>query len=248
VSDIMRQAPEPEAARDGALTNGAAAGTGDDSARTGKLAERGAYDAVLDPNELVPGRSFADPDETDNDAWIMGDMLRQERAMARTWQREGVTSPGRSELLEAGWRQMVAVPDCAALIAAVDVTAVGFFGRLRPDVDHAVLFEHERRVTASFPEFAKVGFLSYYDLGPEHGHYGNLILFSTPDVPEAWHRHPAHSAAVAAAPAHYSSIRLHKGRIPGPFLEGGALHLERTTYLGFQDDRVWRALRIYPLR
>ena len=77
--------------------------------------------------------------------------------MARAWRQEGVTGPGLSELLEAGWRHLVAVPDRARLLTAADVTAVGFFGQLRPDVDHTVLFEHERRVTESFTEYAEIG-------------------------------------------------------------------------------------------
>ena len=221
---------------------------GDRRDGTGRVVDTHGYDIVLAPDESVPGRPFADPAETDDDAWIMGDILRQERALARTWQREGVSGPMVSDLLEAGWRQMVAVPDPVALITAIDVTAVGFFGHLRPGLDHAALFEHERRVAETFEQYASLGLLSYYDLGPEHGRFGNLILFWTPDVPREWHRSAAHNAAVAAAPYHYSSIRLHKGRIPGPFLGGGALHLERTTYLDYRDERVWRALRVYPLR
>jgi hypothetical protein len=207
--------------------------------------ERAPFDVVLDADERVAGRPFTDPAETDSDAWIMGDMLRQERAMARAWRQEGMSGPGMSELIEAGWRHLVAVPERARLLTASDVTAVGFFGQLRPNVDHEVLFEHERRVTESFTEFAELGLLSYFDLGPEHGRFGNLILFWSRDVPPAWHHNAAHVAAVEAAPCYYASIRLHRGRIPGPFLGDGALRLERTTYLDYGGRRVWRGVRMY---
>jgi hypothetical protein len=206
------------------------------------------FDVVLDAAERVPDRPFTDPAETDADAWIMGDMLRQQRAMARAWRREQAGGAFTDERVEAGWRELVVVPDRPALLEAADVTAVGFFGQLSPDTDHGDLFAHERNVVATLGASAAAGFLSYFDLGPEHGRYGNLILFWTPQVPEEWHASPAHLAAVAAAPEHYLCIRLHKGRIPGPFLGVEALRLERTTYLQFGDAGPWRGLRLYGSR
>ena len=242
MTEIRREMPEDEPVDP---TGGAARVGREMTGRAEREAEQQWHHSVLEPDERVAGRPFADPAETDGDLWIMGDMLRQERAMARAWQQEGVTGPGLSELLEAGWRHLVAVPDRARLLAAADVTAVGFFGQLRPNIDHTVLFEHERRVAESFTDYADAGLLSYFDLGPEHGRYGNLILFWTPDVPPEWHHNAAHVAAVEAAPCHYASIRLHKGRIPGPFLGDGALRLERTTYLDYGGRRAWRGVRVY---
>ncbi|MFA4964413.1 MAG: hypothetical protein WC709_02080 [Thermoleophilia bacterium] len=199
---------------------------------------------VLGPSDRLAGRPFTDPEETQGDALIMAAMLARERAIARTWRRHDA-GPGIVEQTEAGSRQLLAVPDGGALLAAHDVTAVGFFGQLRAGVDHAVLFEHERRIAETFPAFAGLGFLSYFDLGPEHGRYGNLILFSTPDVPAEWHANPAHRQAVAIAPQHYDSVRLHKGRIPGSFLGDGEPRIERTQYLDFRGARIWRAARSY---
>jgi hypothetical protein len=137
------------------------------------------------------------------------------------------------------------VPQGDALLDAVDVTAVGFFGALRAGVDHAVLFEIEREVAATFPAFTRFGFLSYFDVGPQHGRYGNLVLFTSAGVPEEWHANPAHRRALAAAPEHYRHIRLHEARIPGPFLGNGELVIERTLYLDFTGERLWRGLRRY---
>ena len=64
-------------------------------------------------------------------------------------------------------------------------------------------------------------------------------------MPTSWHTGPVHRQAVAAAPEHYDHIRLHKGRIPGPFIGRGGLRLERTQYLDFSGSRPWRALRSY---
>lgn len=203
-----------------------------------------AHDALLGPTERVVGRRFSDPEETQHDALIMRDLLLRERAAARIWPQDAVARPLVSEA-EAGRRQLLVVPDRAALLDAGDVTAVGFFGRLREDIDHSSLFELEQRVVRTFPAFAKLGLLSYYDLGLERGRYGNLILFWTPDVPEQWHANASHRRAVAAAPHHYDCIRLHKGRIVGPFLGDGELLIERTQYIDFSREQIWRALRVY---
>ena len=203
-----------------------------------------ADDRVLGPAERVPERPFTDPAETETDTLVMTAMLASERRIARTWKAD-VTGPGISETAQGGGRQLLAVPDGRALLAACDVTAVGFFGSLRGDVDHGVLFEYERRIAQTFPHYAPFGFLSYFDVGPEHGRYGNLILFWTPEEPMEWHHDATHRAAVALAPDHYEHIRLHKGRISGPFMGNGALRIERTQYLDFSGGRLWRALRMY---
>jgi hypothetical protein len=212
--------------------------------RPAPAAGTGAYAAVLSASDILPDRPFTDPKETHDDLLVMSRMLALEREIALTWGPE-VDGPGISEQTSEGWRQLLAVPDGHALLRARDITAVGFFGRLRDDVDHAVLFEHERRIAATFPQYASLGFLSYLDVGPEHGRYGNLILFWSPDVPDAWHRGEAHRRAVADAPAHYLHIRLHKGHIAGPFMGAGEVQVLRTQYLDFSGARPWRALRKY---
>jgi hypothetical protein len=200
--------------------------------------------AVLGPSDLAPTHPFAHPDETRHDLLVLSRMLALEREIALTWGRN-VVGPDIAEETSAGTRRLLAVPDGRALLRARDVTAIGFFGVLRDGVDHAVLYEHERRIAMTFPRYAAAGFLSYLDVGPEHGRYGNLILFWTPDVPEEWRRAEQHGRAVADAPAHYLHIRLHKGCIPGPFMGSGEVELLRTLYIDFSGDAPWRALRTY---
>lgn len=207
-------------------------------------AGQSAFAMALGPADLVPGRPFTDPRSTDEDVLVMSRILALQREVARAWGPD-IEGPGISEQVHGETRQLLAVPDGRALLRARDVTAVGFFGELRAGVDHAVLFEHERAITRTFPDFALLGFLSYFDFGPEHGRYGNLILFWTPEVPDAWHRSAVHRNAVATAPEHYHHIRLHKGRIPGPFMGDGQVEVRRTQYLDFDRPRPWRAIRTY---
>ena len=172
-----------------------------------------AYDAVMGPSERGAGGRSSDPRLTAGDLLVMADLLARERALARTWPR-AAPGPDIGEWSEGESRQLLAVPHGDALLDAFDVTAVGFFGELRAGVDHTILFALEREVAATFPDFARFGFLSYFDVGPQHGRYGNLVLFTAAGVPEAWHANPAHRRARAVAPEHYEHIRLHEGRIP----------------------------------
>lgn len=199
----------------------------------------------LGPREPRGGHEFARLAASRSDMPLMADMLARERSVVRSWVVENATGPRVSERADDDRRQLLVVPDSVALAGARDVTAVGFFGQLRAGIDHTILFDIEARLAETFADYAALGLLSYYDLGAEHGRFGNLVLFSRADGPELWHANPAHRQAVAVAPLHYESIRLHRGHISGPFLGAEALVVERTSYLDFRDERPWRATRLY---
>ena len=201
--------------------------------------------ARLGPLEPRGGHAFARLSATRSDLPILTEMLTRERAVARHWVVGHDADPVTSRLAADGRRQLLIVPDWAALVAATDVTAVGFFGQLRRGVDHAILFDLEATLADTFASYAALGLLSYYDLGAEHGRFGNLVLFARRDGPELWHTNPAHREAVAVAPAHYQSIRLHRGVVPGRFTGAAQLVIERTSYLDFRGPRPWRAVRLY---
>ncbi len=203
------------------------------------------YDVTLGPVELVEGRPFTDPAETHGDAAVMRLMLARERALAAAWTETESADAWMSEQAEDGLRHLLVFPDRARLVGARDVTVVGFFGQRRPGVDHAVVFALERDVLDSFPVYAKVGLLSYYDMELEELRFANLILFWTADVPDQWYRNAAHEQAVAIAPDHYRTVRLHRGRIPGRLLGTADLKIERTRYFDFEGGRTWRALRLF---
>ena len=205
------------------------------------------YQAVLGPDELLADRPFTNPENTEREAGVMQTMLEHERELARGW-RDAADAPERvvsNKNDERGLRHLLVVPDTAALAAASDVTAIGFFGKARETVDHSVLFGLEEALVARMPAYGEAGLLSYYDveLALPKGSYGNLILFSTPDVPEAWYGDEVHRRAVELSPGHYHTVRLHKGHVSGPLLDGGRLTIDRTKYLDFESDDVWFGLR-----
>ena len=198
---------------------------------------------TLGSRQRLPGRAFTDPERTLADVAVMDRMLTRLRLKARSWADE----PGPVELLEhpaAGLRHWLVVPRTCALRAAHQVTAVGFFGDLRPEVDHGPIYQLEADIIGRLPRYAAAGLLAYYDAELERGMHGNLVLFGTPEVPPGWHGDVVHARAVALAPQHYRCIRLHRGLIRGPFAGTGGIAVQRTRYFDFGRELTWRGLRV----
>ncbi|MGH3031199.1 MAG: hypothetical protein ACRDNE_10625 [Gaiellaceae bacterium] len=198
---------------------------------------------VLGPGELLRERPFTDPAHTEREADLMRTALSELRARAGAWvgeDRRGVVLRDRDE---DGHRHLIVVPDSRALLEADGLTAVGFFGHPRAGVDHGVLFALEDELVAGMDAYADAGLLTYYDVELPKSHYGNLVLFSTPDVPPEWVANAVHRRAIEISPEHYYDVRLHKGVVAGRLLEGGELTIERTKYFDFAGAEEWRALR-----
>ena len=205
-----------------------------------------ATEIELGPDEVVPGRPFADPSHTRREEEALRLLLTHERERARAWCDEPFESRRDVIIREtdaAGLRHLLVVPETHALIQARDLLVVGFFGRPREDADTPLLFDLEERLVAGMSSYAAHGLLSYYDLELVKGAYGNLILFTGPDGPARWGENPVHREAVEISPANYHEIRLHQGRLPGGILEDGELLVTRTRYIDYGGADVWRAVR-----
>jgi hypothetical protein len=196
---------------------------------------------VLAAAERLSARPFTDPERTAADAAVMDQMLRRLRREARSWPR-GQTS---AEVLKHthGCRDWLVVPSASALADARDATVVGFFGDLRPGMNHSAIYQLEADVVARLGRYAPVGLLAYYDAELAPALHGNLVLFGTGGVPPHWHRDRVHAAAVASAPRHYRAVRLHRGMIRGALLGRGHLVIARTRYLDFTQQPAWHGLR-----
>src|SRR6266566_3327756 len=160
----------------------------------------------------------------------MDRMLQRLRREARSWP----SWPTSAEILKhtrAGCRHWLVVPSAPALAGAHDVTVVGFFGDLRPGMDHSAIYQLEADVVARLGRYALVGL------------HGNLVLFATSEVPPEWHRDRVHAAAVALAPRHYRVVRLHRGMIGGALLGRGHVVIQRTRYFDFGQQPAWHGLR-----
>lgn len=202
-----------------------------------------AHDVVLGPDELVPGRPFTDPENTFREADVMRAMLEHERELAIARRDAANSEPWvERERDRKDHRHLLVVPDTSALLEASGFTAIGFFGRPRDEVDHTVLFDLEEELIERMGFYAQVGLLSYYDVELVKGSYGNLILFSTSDVPAEWYTDGVHRRAVEISPGHYHEVRLHKGSVSGRFADGDIV-VERTKYFDFASAVPWQAVR-----
>ncbi len=143
----------------------------------------------------------------------------------------------------AGCRHWLVVPNAPALGGAQDVTVVGFFGVLRPDMSHSSIYKLEADVVAGLGDYAPVGLLGYYDAEIAPALHGNLVLFGTREVPSEWHGNRVHAAAVAIVPHHYSVVRLHRGIIRGALLGRDHVVIQRTRYFDFGQQPAWHGLR-----
>ena len=189
---------------------------------------------VLTADERLRARPFTDPERTAADAGVMNRMLRRLRRESQSW-------PSWQESVEMlrytpdGCRHWLVVPSTAGLKGPGDVTAIGFFGDLRPGMDHSAVYELEAEVVARLGRYAPVGLVGYYDAELAPGLHGNLVLFRTREVPPAWHGDRVHTQAVA--------VRLHRGIIPGALLGQGHLVIRRTRYFDFSQQPAWQGMR-----
>jgi len=194
----------------------------------------------LSANEECAGRAFAAPSYTVRDAGIMQTMLERLRVRVTGWSGDEtgflVCEPDSD-----GHRHWIRAPNLAALRAASGMTAVGFFGRARADIDHLPIDELEAGIVGTLETIS--GVVCYYDLALAEGGYGNLILCAAPDAPKRVDTHPLHRRAVELTPRHYHCVRLHTGVVPGRFLGDDSLVIERTRYYDFDCDPPWLAVR-----
>jgi hypothetical protein len=196
---------------------------------------------------LVEGRPFAAPANTKRDTAVMQEMLARMRGAARSWLAS--PPPGSGTLVRqldaAGLRTWIRVPDRAALLAAPELTTIGFFGQPRDDVDHAPIDELETSIVETLEEVP--GVLSYFNLELAQRDFGNLILCAAPDVPVRWRAHDVHRLAVALAPSHYHSARLHSGTVPSRLVGDAELVVLSTRYYDFDSEPAWLAIRTFAL-
>jgi hypothetical protein len=202
--------------------------------------------SAIGPDEIFGEKPFTDPELTWREAKVMRGMLARERERAQAWREDpgaqvGAQIERRSDDQEC--RHLLVVPDRRALLQANGLTVVGFFGRPREDVNHTVLYELEDELVTRMADYAAVGLLSYYDLEFVKGAYGNLVLFSTPDVPKEWSADAVHRRAVEISPGHYHEVRLHRGSIDGGLIDGGDLTIMSTRYFDFKSPTIWQGLR-----
>jgi hypothetical protein len=135
----------------------------------------------------------------------------------------------------------IVITDTDRVRASDDLVLVGFFSQARLEVDPRPIIELESALVADMPGQSSP--LVYYNVHWPGVGWGNLVVFTDAEAERAWGHDPRHHEAVARAPAHYHSVRLHVGDLPGGIFGGGAIHLRRTRYFDFSGPEPWRANR-----
>ena len=183
----------------------------------------------------VPGRPFTDPGATLADLEALALIRSAQRKRLARGQGTG-TWKGRD-----GAVHWLVAPAPARLLEAEPCLAVGFFGQAREDVDHTTLVELEHAMLERPEELP--GLLSYHNVRLADGQWGNLVLFEGDADTALLRSEPHHADAIARTPAHYHSLRLHRGLLPDGPLGRREVELRTTLYLDFADAPPWRAVR-----
>lgn len=196
----------------------------------------------LGPTEQVPGRPFVDHKAGEEDLSTMRWMAGHLRSLIASYAGGG-RPVYTHEVDENGASHRIVIPDWEALQMDEDVTAVGFFGQIRPEVNHGPIMDLENELIDQLP--ATPGLLTYYNLHRPKLGYGNLVLFASEDAKDGWRDNNTHGMAVDKTPDHYYSVRLHNGLILGGVTGSASLVLLRTKYYDFRTVPHWRAMREY---
>jgi hypothetical protein len=200
--------------------------------------------ARLGPRETAQGREFTDPAHTRLDLKAVARMLEALRhglmgaagwpAGPRPWVFETREPDGRAH--------RTVVCDEGRLGTGRDVTWVGFFAEKRRDRDPSPLTMMDDKLIGEFPAHPEV--LSYSSIELDGGDWGNLILLEDEAACDRWREGERHAyAARELAPYHYTTVRLHRGVVPGGGLGGRLPVVYRTKYYDYRGDTVWRGVR-----
>ena len=188
--------------------------------------------ATLRAGEHVAGRDFCDPAHTDIDLATLRGLRDAFRSQA------GRHTASVLRFSDGIGEHVVAVPDWTALVRTRPVALVGFFGQSRDEVDHSRIVAMERNIVARAGDFP--GLLAYHNARLGECQWGNMVLFASRSSVASLAPDPMHIRAVASAPAHYESLRLHRGSLADGLLGVADVQLEETLYLDFSARPAWR--------
>jgi hypothetical protein len=188
-------------------------------------------------DERVAGREFCDAGHTPRDRATLGRLRIALKGAA------GGRRASELRFADAVGVHHVVVPDWDALEERRPVALVGFFGQARPGVDHGPILAIEEDIVARAADVS--GLLAYHNARLACGGWGNLVVFESQAATGALAEDPQHVSAVARAPQHYASLRLHRGALTDGCLGEAAIAILETLYFDFAETPAWRAVRRY---
>jgi hypothetical protein len=196
---------------------------------------------ALTPAECVPGRPFADPEQTARDFAVLESMRARLRAELAALAQE---PPAGTLLLPPepdGLPHRVILLSRAGLLSGAPLAVVGFFGQRRPDADDDDLAGIDDELIEELRSHPFM--LSYSSRLLPSGSWANLVLLADPQGARRWRESARHAyAASQIAPRYYATIRIHNGALPEG-LGGPAIAHARTMYYDFREGDWWLAVR-----
>jgi hypothetical protein len=189
----------------------------------------------LTANERVPGRAFADPVATLGDLAVLAAIraAQRDRIVGERGCGSWIDQDGATHWLVAPRPELVREPS--------PCLAVGFFGQARSNVDHTIIVSLEHAMLSHAE--AIPGLLAYHNVQLANAQWGNLVLFEAGTDTAPMRGEPTHADAIGRAPAHYHSLRLHRGTLERSSSDEEEILLSTTLYLDFEESPPWRAVR-----
>ncbi len=130
------------------------------------------------------------------------------------------------------------------LFSQKNLTAVGFFGHMRPDARIQPLIQADKKFEKEFHRHH--GLLSLSTVRLPSGDFGNLVLFTDPESKDNWNNMPLHRDTVAQiSPPYYENIRLNNAVLPNGLDGPVDMYLVKVRYLDYSGGGSWQAVRIF---
>lgn len=198
----------------------------------------------LGPDDVIPGRPFTSVDHNTADASSMRAMLADVRRVLREAEESSRRIP---PLARFAWRvddrtHRLVVCNEGRLREHGHMSAVGFFGLRRTNLDISPLEDANSAVVQEFPNYP--GILSYGSMELGSGQWGNLVLHEEPEDADRWREGELHARAVAElSPIHYVCVRIHNAYLTAGLFEEPDVVIRRTKYFDYSGDSEWRAVR-----
>jgi hypothetical protein len=189
----------------------------------------------LAPYEQVPGRAFTATESTARDLTVLAAIRAAQRARVAAGKGGGTWHD------DDGATHWLVAPRPERIRDATPCLAIGFFGQARGDVDHTRIISLEHAMLDAADTIP--GLVAYHNVQLADAQWGNLVLFErdTDTTPMRHARH--HADAIARAPRHYASLRLHRGILERTEAGMEEIQLATTLYLDFDEAPPWRAVR-----
>lgn len=198
----------------------------------------------LQPLETIADRPFTGVQKSIADARMMQFMVDKLRNVLLDSTCNPHVVPVKINLSDAGGDHRLILVDWQYLKRSEDITAVGFFGQARTDIDHTPINMLENELIDQLAD--SPGMLGYYNLRFPNQQWGNLVLCQDDMAKENWRDDATHRRAVDEfTPRYYHSLRLHNGLIPGGLMSGNKFVLVRTKYFDYEKSKIWRAVRVF---